>query len=237
MNPSSSQAPLEPTTADFDAELQALAREAAAGVITAAAAEPAAAEGRAPAALSPPSPERVPAPPVDLEPVLEELRRLGALETAHRQLFDSLHAELRQYRDGFLLESLHLPVIRDLISLLDDMESVRCQVGALLPGAGGAGARARGEVARALDRTHSNVENTIHFLREILQRMDVEEIREGEGTFHRAIHRQVGVVPVGDDGEDGRVASVVRCGFLWRSRTLRPAEVIVRRAGIPPAQP
>lgn len=212
---------------DFDAELQALAREA-----TAAEEGSRAGEGSGSPPAQSPAPVAapiLPAPTVDLSPVLDELRRLASVETANRQLFDALHGELRQYRDGFLLESLHLPVIRDLLSLLDDMESVRCQVGALLPGSEGAGTRARGEVARSLERTAQNIENTLHFLREILQRMDVQEVREGAGAFDRTIHRQVGVTPATEAGPDGRIASVVRGGFVWRTRTLRPAEVIVHR--------
>ena len=165
-----------------------------------------------------------------IAPVLDEIRRLAETETANRQLFDALHAELRQYRDGFLVEGLHLPTIRDLMSLLDDLESVRCQVGALLPGRTGATGRARGEVARALERTEQNIENSVHFVREILSRLDVEEIGAGEGAFNRALHRQVGVEPAAGPEQEGQIASVVRCGFLWRARTLRPAEVIVRRS-------
>lgn len=228
---------------DFDAEMQALAQEAAA--VSPANPDPArlpppvstvsTVSTVSPVLPSTPTPEPppVPTPAVDLTPVLDALNRMGSMETANRQLFDALHSELRQYRDGFLFESLHLPVIRDLISLLDDMESVRCQVGVLLPGTEGAGLRARGEVARALERTTQNIENTIHFLREILLRMEVQEVREADGTFDRAVHRQVGVALADAENCEGRVASVVRCGFTWRSRTLRQAEVIVHRT-VPP---
>jgi len=232
MSSSSSDQTSAAPRSDFDLELQELARQATAvtGELREEGREEGCdAEAPVPSASGPEFRE-------GLERILGEFRRLEEMETANRQLFDTLHSELRQYRDGFLLESLRLPVIRDLLSLLDDMESVRCQVGALLPGApGGVGARARGEVARVLERASQNLENTLHFLREILLRMDVEEVGEGTGSFDRAIHRQVGVEPVSDPTEEGRVASVVRAGFVWRSRTLRPAEVIVRKVSAAPA--
>src|SRR5436305_8475983 len=37
----------------------------------------------------------------------------------NQRMFDALHEELKGYKDGFLLESVHKPIIRDLISLYD----------------------------------------------------------------------------------------------------------------------
>ncbi len=39
----------------------------------------------------------------------------------NQRMFDALHEELKGYKDGFLLESVHKPIIRDLISLYDDL--------------------------------------------------------------------------------------------------------------------
>jgi len=36
-------------------------------------------------------------------------------------MFEALHTELKTYKDAFILESVLRPVIRDLISVYDDM--------------------------------------------------------------------------------------------------------------------
>ncbi len=54
-----------------------------------------------------------------------------------KAMFEALHAELKTYKDAFLLEAVLRPVIRDLISLYDDISDIHRQLalGALEPGA------------------------------------------------------------------------------------------------------
>ena len=42
----------------------------------------------------------------------------------NQSMFSALHQELKGYKDGFLLESVHRPIIRDLISLYDDIHGI-----------------------------------------------------------------------------------------------------------------
>ena len=49
----------------------------------------------------------------------------------NQQLFDALHQELKGYRDGFLLEVLQKPLVRDLVCLFDDLSEIRRQIKAL----------------------------------------------------------------------------------------------------------
>jgi len=49
-----------------------------------------------------------------------------------QKLFDALHDELRGYKDGFLLEVLHRPLIRDLILLYDDLSEIHRRTAAFV---------------------------------------------------------------------------------------------------------
>jgi len=58
-----------------------------------------------------------------------------------QSMFDALHEELKDYKDGFLLESILKPIIRDLVSLYDDLATISpadggmCRRGVMTPGA------------------------------------------------------------------------------------------------------
>jgi len=43
-------------------------------------------------------------------------------------MFEAMHEELKGYKDAFLLESVHKPIIANLISLYDDLETIHRQV-------------------------------------------------------------------------------------------------------------
>ena len=52
----------------------------------------------------------------------------------NQKLFDALHDELRGYKDGFLLEILHRPIVQDLIILYDDLSDLHRRTAATLSG-------------------------------------------------------------------------------------------------------
>src|SRR5262245_193587 len=61
--------------------------------------------------------------------VLNDARQsLDQRNVISRAMFDALHAELKQYKDGFLLESLLRPVVKDIISLYDDAREIHRQI-------------------------------------------------------------------------------------------------------------
>ena len=146
---------------------------------------------------------------------------LGAIrdsESVNQKLFDSLHQELIGYRDDFVRESLQKPVIRDLLVLFDDLSAIAGQF-----------EEAADESTRPEDlRTHDNLQNTLHFLREMLHRLEVREIEE-KPTIDRSLHRVLDFEPTESAEEDGRIVKRVRRGFTWRGTVLRPEEVIVKR--------
>jgi molecular chaperone GrpE (heat shock protein) len=152
----------------------------------------------------------------------EHMVALRNTESVNQRLFDSLHQELKRYRDNFLHESLQKPFIRDLLILFDDLSALSAQLQTALEG----GDSKRGKLAQWRD----NLENSIHSLTEILHRMEVSEIEPRE-MVDRALHRVVSFEPSDFADDEGRIVMRVKRGFLWRDQVLRPEEVVAKRFG------
>lgn len=148
----------------------------------------------------------------------QQLAAIRDSETVNQKLFDSLHQELLSYRDNFVRDSLQKPFIRDLLVLFDDLSRILAQ--ASIP--------TEAETAPMTPQLRDNLENTLHFLVEILHRLEVTEMEPVE-TVDRALHRVVSVEPAETAEEDGRIVARVKRGFLWREKVLRPEEIVVRR--------
>lgn len=151
----------------------------------------------------------------------EQLTAIRSTESVNQKLFDTLHAELLNYRDNFLHESLQKPFIHDLVLLFDDLTALAEQFRAAADDQ-----KKRSHVAQWRD----NLENAIHSLVEILHRFEVKEIEPKE-VLDRSIHRVVSYEPADFPEEDGRIVMRVRRGFLWRGKLIRPEEVIAKRFG------
>jgi len=147
----------------------------------------------------------------------DHLIALRNTESVNQRLFNSLHQELKNYRDNFLRESLQKPFIRDLVMLFDDLSSLASQLGtASEPGHG------------AVTQWSANLENCIHALLEILHRMEVTEIEPKE-MVDRAFHRVISQEPADFEQDEGRIVMRVKRGFVWRDQVLRPEEVVAKR--------
>jgi len=155
-----------------------------------------------------------------------QLQRLDAhmlalrnTESVNQRLFNSLHQELKSYRDDFLRESLQKPFIRDLVVLFDDLSGLSAQMEST------AGSETR---ANAASQWRENLQNAIHSLTEIMHRMEVSEIEPKE-MVDRAFHRVVSYEPADFAEDDGRIVMRVKRGFVWRDQVLRPEEVVAKR--------
>ena len=153
------------------------------------------------------------------EKIDEQLASIRSTESVNQKLFDSLHAELRAYRDNFLHDSLQKPFIHDLVLLFDHLTSLHEQLRTAAQEKG-----KRSQVCQWRD----HLENAIASLIEVLHRLDVKEIEPKE-TVDRALHRVISFEPADYPEEDGRVVMRVRRGFLWRGKLIRPEEVIAKR--------
>lgn len=155
-----------------------------------------------------------------MEMMDEHMAALRNTEGVNQRLFNSLHQELKDYRDNFLRDSLQKPFIRDLVVLFDDLSTLSAQMGS-------AGGAADGGHA-ALAQWSANLENAIASLLEILHRMEVTEIEPKE-IVDRACHRIVSYEPADFAEDDGRIVMRLKRGFMWRGQVLRPEEVVAKR--------
>lgn len=156
---------------------------------------------------------------IHFERIEEQLAVIRDSETVNQKLFDSLHQELISYRDNFVRDALQKPFIRDLLVLFDDLSAITGQVGAAAEDAASGAEHAR---------SHDNLTNILHFVLEILHRLEVNEI-ESKETVDRTLHRVISFEPAECAEEDGRIVKRLKRGFTWHGRVLRAEEVIAKR--------
>ena len=168
----------------------------------------------------------------DLPKLVGDLRALLEMKNGvSHSMFSALHEELKGYKDNFLLQSVYRPIIRDLVSLYDDLIEIHRQVReAIKAGTNDAGAaKAAQFLIERLRTMEMNVEHNIEFIIEVLARLEVSQIPLCEGKLDKIRQRAV-AVEAADCAEDDTL--VVRClkrGFLWHDRLLRPEEVVVKK--------
>jgi molecular chaperone GrpE (heat shock protein) len=156
---------------------------------------------------------------IHFQKIEAQLAAIRETESVNQKLFDSLHQELISYRDNFVRESLQKPVIRDLLVLFDDLNSIATQFEQA----------AASEECRALDvRGRDNIRNMLYFLLEVLLRLEVHEIEERE-RVDLTLHRVIAFEATDQPEEEGLIVKRIRRGFIWRGSILRPEEVIARR--------
>lgn len=183
------------------------------------------------------TPPAAPAMPPVLEGIVQQLQRMGSVETANQKLFDAMYGELKGYKDGFLFDALQKPFIRDLASLFDDFTAVHEQLEARLK-ALRATQPTGSEEMTFLQTQAGNMENQIHHLIEVFLRLEVELTRTPVGApVDKRTHRIVAFAPAATEAEDGQVARSTKPGFNWRERSIRSEEIIAWRWKAGPVAP
>lgn len=148
-----------------------------------------------------------------------------------QKMFDALHQELSGYKDSFLLETLHRPIIRDLISLFDDLSEIRNQLFEVVGSAASAASvpNTAGALDARLKQIHTNLEHKIEFVMEVLNRLEVTMMPLGDGKLDRQRQRAVFVRPTDDAERDLMIVQTLKRGFLWQDRVVRAEEVVIEK--------
>ncbi len=161
-----------------------------------------------------------------LPEVLAALRTsLEQKEVLNQKQFDALHDELRSYKDDFLLDVFHKPIVRDLITLFDDLSALHRQTAAFL-------VEQAGNFSPALQKTRllsTNLDHAVHSVLEILARMEVHRVEASTGRLDKQNQRAVSVEMAETQEDDQMIVASLKPGFLWRERLLRPEEVVIRK--------
>ncbi len=105
-----------------------------------------------------------------------------------RQMFDALHEELKSYKDGFLLDTVHRPMIRDLITLYDDLSHIHQQMRAPIESAHEAlrDHATSSDVGGRLESVSLHLEHNLEFILEVLARLEVSAARPGDRPAEQA---------------------------------------------------
>ncbi len=163
-----------------------------------------------------------------LEALQKHLDQSHKVETANQRLFDVMHSELKGYKDNFLFDALQKPVIRDLLALFDDLCGQARRVGRFLK-ENAMEPDSTVNWSAELQSSQDNINNTVFFIIEVLNRLDVVMLDGDNTVLDLKLHKVVGVEPTSDPAEKNQVVRVVRPGFTWNDRVLRPTEVIIKK--------
>lgn len=173
--------------------------------------------------------------PIELTDITQSLVALQELfdkQIARNQnqteMFDKLYAEMKDYKESFLLEVLHKPIIHNLIQLYDSFVALESQFDEMCNGN-------NENMTDALKQYRKNLENFRYNLEEVLYRMDVVPYTDSSRTLDRQLHKTRKVIPSDDPEQDQKIAEVHKIGFNWRDKVFRPEEVTIFRYN-PPTQ-
>lgn len=123
--------------------------------------------------------------------------------------FDKLYEEMTQYKENFLFQA-QKPLLVDLILLHDQMQTAMDNV--------------EDETAKG------QMDFVCEQLLEVLYRRDVEPMEfDPEAKFDREQMKAIKRVSTDDESQDKKIDRLVRTGFAWNERVLRPHEVVVKR--------
>ena len=164
-------------------------------------------------------------------PVLADDLR-GLLEQKNgvsQRMFAALHEELKGYKDGFLLESVHKPIIRDLISLYDDLTAIHGQMQETLVDAVRTSDVTGISLSERLKTMDMNIEHNCEFLIEVLARLEVTLLPVGKGKLDMVTQRALAVEITSEREADGEIVRTLKRGFMWKGRVVRPEEVVMKK--------
>jgi molecular chaperone GrpE (heat shock protein) len=73
------------------------------------------------------------------------------------------------------------------------------------------------------------LEHHVHFLVEVLERMNVVQMPASSGKLDKLIQKAVSVENTSIAEEDQTIVRTVKLGFMWKDRMFRPEEVVIRK--------
>lgn len=157
----------------------------------------------------------------DLQKVYGLVEEISERESAQEKIFNTLHSELRDYKNDFIYEHLK-PVIRPLLFLYDSLEQFDAEIALYERPINGE----RRQVGLSPQLVRENIAFFRDQLVESLRICEVSPMESPKGAFNPRMHKVIDVVPAEAD-QDGMIQRVVRSGWYLNGQLLRSAEVIV----------
>lgn len=153
--------------------------------------------------------------------ILQEIRALIqdrlSYDAAKEKAIDKLSDEVKFYRDNFLFQS-QKPIFINLIMLYDSLERIVNSFSA------------EKDLSREQVLTLSNnLGNLKEELLEILYRSDIVPFEEHHEFLDYKLHKTVKTVPTSVENENNMIDKVIKIGFRYNDKVLRPEEVIIKK--------
>lgn len=170
---------------------------------------------------TPPDSEALQNISLSLKTLSDELNRLNSVfadrlsyDSAKEKAFDQLYADLEILKRDKEFENLR-PLFTDLILLYDRIKNIEEGLSS--------------ENSELKSGFASTMESISTELIEILERRDIEIIRSLSSTFDPKIQKAIDVHNTNNEDMNNKCVKIVRKGFMYRDRVLRPEEVIIEK--------
>ena len=152
-----------------------------------------------------------------LKDIKAELASRASYDAAKEKAIDKLSEELKLYRDNFIFQS-QKPVFVELIMLYDNLAQTLNLLEDSQP-----------HDADTCLTVKNNLRNIKEELLEILYRRDVTPFVDHPETLDYKLHKTVGTVTTGVEGENNKVEAIRKTGFCWNDKVIRPEEVVIKK--------
>jgi molecular chaperone GrpE (heat shock protein) len=156
----------------------------------------------------------------NMEEMTRMLQEMYERGSAQEKVFNTLHAELQDYKNDFIYEHLK-PVVRPLLFLYDSMENFDIEIANY--------ERPESDERRSSCSPGMVRENVAFFREQLVEALRICEVTpmsKPEGQYDPKLHKPVDIVPVPDEHEN-TIQRVVRSGWYLNGRVFRHAEVVV----------
>lgn len=162
-----------------------------------------------------------------LQEIYSVVNRLSDRDTNSERVFNTLHAELSDYKKDFIYEHLK-PVIRPLLFLYDSLEQFETEIQSFAPGV----SAAHNSLTSGAMPSSMAKQNAVYFREQLVEALRICEVTPMEtpsGVFNPRFHKAIRAVNVADE-QHNIIIEVLRSGWFLNGQLLRPAEVVVGKA-------
>ena len=138
-------------------------------------------------------------------------------DAVKEKAFDKLYEDMRQQRElPNILDRNIKPLLTDLLLLYDNMKRFETSL--------------TNQQSSNSETIQQEFKYLLDELLETLYRQEVIPIEDdGSGNFNSKLHKATKTEATKTQDEDFKIVDVVRKGFLWRDKVLRPQEVVIKR--------
>ncbi len=138
-------------------------------------------------------------------------------DAVKEKAFDKLYDEMRRQKEASdLLDRAVKPVLSDLLLLYDSMKNFESSF--------------INNQSLSSEDAKQNFKYIMDELMEILYRQEVTPIDENlSEVFNSKLQKATKTENTESKEDDFKIVSIVRRGFVWRDKVLRPQEVVIKR--------